>query len=127
MRPNLLAAGLLWAALAVSAGAAPQTTGLGTIGGQVVGPDGKAINGARVTLQSSDGGHPETTETNAQGRFWFPSLPSGLYDLRAYFKGRWSEWRRNVWVNPGRQTSVTLRLRSKKPTASGHPPSPAKP
>ncbi len=115
MRPGLIAAGLLWALLTASAAATPQYTGLGTIGGQVLGPDGKAVNGARVTLQSSDGRHPVTTETNAQGRFWFPSLPAGLYDVRAYFKGRLSEWRRNVWVDTGRQTNVTLRLRSKKP------------
>ncbi len=127
MRPSLLAAGLLWVALNTGAGAAPQTTGLGTVGGQVLGPDGKAIEGARVTLQSSDGRHPETTETNAQGRFWFPMLPAGLYDLRAYSKGRLSEWRKNVWVNAGRQTTITLRLRSKKRALSNLPPSLAEP
>ncbi len=126
MRPRLLAAGLLWAALAAGAGAAPQATGLGTIGGRVLGPDGKAVEDARVTLQWSDGRHPQTTKTNAQGRFWFPSLPSGLYDLRAYSRGHSSEWRHNVWVDPGRQTNVTLRLRPKKPAPSKRPPSPAK-
>ncbi len=124
MRPSLLAAGLLWAALTASAGAAPQATGLGTVGGQVLAPNGKAVEDARVTLQWSDGRHPQTTKTNAQGRFWFPSLPSGLYEVRAYANGRSSEWRHNVWVNPGRQTNVTLRLRSKKPALG--PPSPAK-
>ncbi len=54
MQPRLLAAGLLWMALTAGAGAAPQAAGLGTIGGQVVGPDGKAVEGARVTLQRSD-------------------------------------------------------------------------
>ena len=126
MRPRLLAAGLLWAALAAGAGAAPQTRGLGTIGGQVLGLDGKVVEDARVTLQWSDGRHPHTTKTNAQGRFWFPSLPSGLYDLRAYSRGHSSEWRHNVWVNPGRQTNVTLRLRLKKPAPGRRPPSPAK-
>lgn len=111
MQHCLLAAVFL---LTSSAGAAPQATGLGTIGGQVVGLNSKPVDRARVTLQSSDGSHPQTAQTNAQGRFWFPSLPSGLYELRAHSKGYSSEWRHNVWVNRGQQTSVTLRLRSKK-------------
>jgi hypothetical protein len=126
MRPCLLAGGLLWAMLAASAGGTPQATGLGTLGGRILGPDGKDVEGARVTLQWSDGRHPQTTNTNAQGRFWFPALPSGLYDLRAYSKGRSSEWRHNVWVSPGRQTNVTLRLQPKKPAPSKRPRSPAK-
>ena len=127
MRPRLLALGLLVAVLTASTGATPQATGLGTIGGQVLGPNGKTAEGARVTLQWSDGRNPQTTATNAQGRFWFPSLPKGLYDLRAYSNGRLSEWRHNVWVDPGRQTNVTLRLRSKKPAPTKRPPSSAKP
>ena len=114
-------------ALTIGASAAPQTTGQGTVGGQVLGPDGRAIEGARVTLQASDGSHLETTETNAQGRFWFPMLPTGQYDVRAYSKGRLSEWHKNVWVEVGRQTTVTLRLQSKKRALSKLPPSLAEP
>ncbi len=118
MRLCLLASVLLLPVLAASAGAAPQATAWGTVGGQVIGTNNKPVEGARVMLQSADGGHPQTAQTNAQGRFWFPSLPSGLYDLRAHLKGRSSEWRHNVWVNRGRQTSVTLRLRPKKPASN---------
>jgi hypothetical protein len=120
---------VLVAAMTTGAGALPQSPGFGTIGGQVLGPDGKAISGARVILQASDGRDPQTTETNAQGRFWFPMLSMGLYDLRAYSRGRLSEWRQNVWVQVGRQTTVTLHLRSKKakhievaPQATGEAP-----
>jgi hypothetical protein len=114
MRPRLFAIGLLWAALAAVAAAAPQAKGLGTAGGQVVGPDGKAVAGARVTLQSSDGTRPETTLTNSHGQFWFPMLLRGPYDARAYSKGRVSDWRKNVWVEPGHQTTIILRLSAKK-------------
>ena len=114
MRSKLAVAGLLGALLTVSAIAAPRPKGLGTIGGQVVEPGGKAIAGARVTLQAAEGRHPETTETNDQGHFWFASLPEGLYDLRAYYQGHVSEWRQNVWVSPGQQTNVILHLRPKK-------------
>lgn len=125
-----MSAGLVLAALTAGAGAAPrspgQASGQGTIGGQVLGTDGKAVAGARVTLQASEGRLPETTETNGQGHFWFPSLATGLYDVRAYSKGRVSDWRRNVWVERGKQSNVTLRLRSKKPAAGKSPPVPAK-
>src|SRR5712692_7956649 len=115
MRFSLLAAGLILSALIPGATATPQATGEGTVGGQVLGTDGKAVGGARVTLQASDGRLPKTTETNGQGRFWFPSLATGLYDVRAYSKGRVSDWRKNVWVERGKQSNVTLRLGSKKP------------
>lgn len=123
MMRKLAFAGLLCAIWTASAIAAPQPKGLGTIGGQVVGSNGKAIAGARVTLQGAEGRHPETTETNDQGHFWFASLPEGLYDLRAYYQGRVSEWRQNVWVSPGQQTNVVLHLRPKKSSLSSGPPS----
>ncbi len=85
------------------------------MGGQVLGTDGKAVGGARVTLQASDARLPQTTETNGEGRFWFPSLATGLYDVRAYYKGHLSDWRKSVWVERGKQSNVTLRLGSKKP------------
>jgi len=108
--------------LAAAAGASAQSTGQGTIGGQVLGTDGKAVSGARVTLQPSDGRRAKITETNDDGRFWFPSLARGLYDVRAFHDGRWSDWRRNVWVERGKQSNVTLRLRPKKPAPANSPP-----
>ena len=126
MRTRFVVAWLLCAVLTASA-AAPQSHGLGTVGGQVVGPDGKTVAGARVTLQGAEGRHPQTMETNGQGHFWFASLPEGLYDVRAYYKGRVSEWRQNVWVSPGQQTNVVLHLRAKKSVLSGGLPSAAKP
>jgi Carboxypeptidase regulatory-like domain len=115
MRFTLPAAVCVLAACLGAAGAWAQTSGEGTLGGQVLGTDGKAAVGARVTLQPSDGRRAHTTETNDEGHFWFPSLPRGLYDVRAFHDGRWSDWRRNVWVERGKQSNVTLRLRPKKP------------
>lgn len=103
----------LCAALAIGCLAAPSPTGLGTVGGQVLGPKDEPVAGARVTLQDSDGGHLQTADTNTQGHFWFPSLPEGQYSVRAFDRGRISEWRQNVWVSPGHQTDVTLHLHPK--------------
>ena len=111
--------------------AAPQVKhaakSLGTIGGQVFSPAGFAVPGARVTLQASDGRDPQTTVTNSQGRFWFPMLSAGLYDVRATSQGRSSEWRQNVAVGIGHQTTITLHLRSKKPAPVKSPASLRKP
>ena len=113
MNRKWLIGAMLCAVLAVGALAAPQSRGVGTVGGQVVGANGKALAGARVTLQGSEGKRPETAETNGQGKFWFASLPEGLYDVRATYHGRVSEWKKNVWVSPGKQSNVVLHVQSK--------------
>ena len=111
MRFRWLLAGFLCVVLVPCLCAKPR--GLGTVGGMVVEANGKAVSGARVILQASDGQDSQTTETNGQGHFWFASLPEGQYDVRAYRRGRISEWRQNIWVSPGRQTNVTLHLGAK--------------
>jgi len=102
------------AVLAAGSLSAAPATGLGTVGGQVLDTKSKPVPDARVTLQDSEGGHLQTTQTNTQGHFWFPSLPEGQYSVRASDQGRISEWQQNVWVSPGRQTEVTLHLRPHK-------------
>jgi hypothetical protein len=125
---RLLSLALLASALtAPGAIAAPQTKALGTIGGQVFSPSGFAVSGARVTLQTADGKSPQTTVTNDQGRFWFPMLDVGMYDVRAASEGHSSEWRHNVGVSIGRQTTIALHLPSKKPAPIKTPASIHKP
>ena len=102
------------AVLAAGSLSAATPTGLGTVGGQVLDTKSKPVPDARLTLQDSEGGHLQTTQTNTQGHFWFPSLPEGQYSVRASDPGRISEWQQNVWVSPGRQTEVTLHLRPHK-------------
>jgi hypothetical protein len=114
MRLQMILAGILCAALTVGASAAPRPKGLGTVAGQVLAADGKAVVGARVTLQAAEGHRLQTMDTNDQGRFWFASLPEGQYGVRASFQDRVSEWRQNVWVAPGEQTNVVLHLHPKK-------------
>lgn len=113
MKPRRLWGGLLGALLAISSLAAPKPKGVGTVGGQVLDQKDKPIAGIHVTLQDSEGGHLQATETNTQGRFWIPFLPEGQYSVRASDQGRVSEWLKNVWVSPGRETDVTLHLHPK--------------
>lgn len=114
MRFNLLVVGFLCAVVAASVSAAARPGGVGTVGGQVLSASGKPVAGAHVTLQTTEGGHLQVTDTNDQGRFWFASLPEGQYSVRASDGSRVSEWRQGVWVAPGEQTNVVLHLRSKK-------------
>lgn len=84
--------------------------GLGTLAGTVVDANGKPVVGASVVMQASAGALPYATTTNSQGRFFFPRLPHGYYDVRATTRYRASAWRHNLTVRTGHQTDVVLRL-----------------
>ena len=90
--------------------AAAQNEGIGTLAGGVLNAKGKPVVGASVTMESSTGENPPAATTNAQGRFFFPELTHGSYDVRATHQGAKSDWKRNVEVGTGKQTEVTLRL-----------------
>jgi hypothetical protein len=85
--------------------------GNGTVAGVVVSTAGRNVTGARVFVQSADGGKATTELTNRDGRFFFPQIRSGLYNLRANYRGQWSDWERNVEVRNGHQTEVRLKLK----------------
>ena len=104
---------LMVLALAIAA-TAKDEPGMGTLAGTVYGANGKPVVGARVTSQSADGKLPQATTTNQQGRFFFPDLDHGYYDVRAYSNGAWSEWKHNVEVNTGKQTEEKLQLPAAK-------------
>ncbi len=108
--------------VAATSHAAPRSSARGSLAGRVLDPDGKAVPGARVLLQGADGRNPHTTQSDSQGRFRFPVVRPGLYDLRAQASGQWSDWEHNVLVRSGHQTDVTLRLLLKHPPAD--PPAP---
>lgn len=104
----LLGASLL--AILPPAGARGGKPGTGTFAGTVVDASGAPVSGARVTLQGADGTSPQATETNSRGRFFFPQLVHGYYDVRAYSDGAWSAWLHNIEVKTGKQTDVKLRI-----------------
>jgi Carboxypeptidase regulatory-like domain len=55
---------------------------------------------------------PKSTLTNEDGRFFFPQLENGYYDVRAYHAGAWTTWKHNIEVKIGKQTDVKLKLPS---------------
>src|ERR1700741_2280950 len=87
----------------------------GSLGGQVGNAKGGPVAGAQILWQVADGETPHLLHTDAQGKFLIPTLRSGAYDLRASADGSWSEWEHNVFVRPGAESSITLRLTLKSP------------
>jgi len=80
----------------------------GTLEGTVLDAHGRALPGATVTIQTSDGTHPHVTRTDAAGHFAFVRWAAGQYDLRAYRKGSYSEWAKRILVRSQTSTSITL-------------------
>lgn len=58
-----------------------QTAGTGVIVGTVIDPTGATIFGATVTLKDAATNAVRTASTNQAGRYDFPNLPPGKYDL----------------------------------------------
>lgn len=101
---------LLVACAALALAATLSAYGLGTLAGTVLDSNGKPVAGASVIMQSAAGAAPYATKTNLQGRFFFPRLPHGFYDVRATTRSRASAWKHNLTVRTGHQTDVVLRL-----------------
>jgi virginiamycin B lyase len=111
---------LVCAVAFVSAGAraqGPKTAKQkpGGLDGEVVNARGAPVAGAQILWQAADGERPHVLHSDAHGRFHIEPLRTGSYDLRASASGAWSEWEHNVFVRPGNDTNVKLRLTFKTP------------
>jgi hypothetical protein len=80
----------------------------GNIFGTVTGSDGGALPGVTVTL--TGGGAPQTTITDAQGRFRFINLSPDTYSLTAELAGYGQATRGGVTVNINRNAEVAMTL-----------------
>lgn len=84
----------------------------GTLEGTVLDARGRAISGATVTIQTSDGTHPHVTHTDGSGHFAFVRFAVGQYDLRAYLNGSYSDWAKRIAIRSKRPAAVTLQIKS---------------
>jgi hypothetical protein len=103
-----------------------------TIEGVVYGLDEKPVPLARVIVQESGNGeHPHAALADQEGRFSFPRFLPGAYDLRASYLGIWSPWEKNVRLQTGKVTKVTLRIPASPskdvPTQPAPAPAPSQP
>ena len=96
---------MLWLVLAVPVMGQIQT---GTLLGTILGPDGQPMPGVTVTL--TGGGAPQTTTTDEQGKFRFPSLPPGTYTVEAQLEGFAPSKREGLVVNVGRSVDIDMPL-----------------
>ena len=106
---NFAWAWILWITLAATT-ALSAFVPVGTIEGSVVDAHGQPVAGASVVMQTSDGQHPHATHTGPTGHFQFTRFAIGQYDLRAYFKGEYSDWVKRVPLRSKKPTEITLRL-----------------
>ncbi len=85
-----------------------QTTA--TITGVVSDPSGAPLIGSRITAKSADTGALRATSTLANGRYAFPNLPVGGYDIRAEYKGFRATLHKGVHVAVGDSAEVDFTL-----------------
>ena len=112
MRRALLILSILLLTLVAvrGASAAPQSRGLSTLTGVVLGPDDKPVANASVSYQVSSGSAPHVVRTDAHGHFTISKLKADNYDLRAAGKGVFSEWQKNITLRAGTTKELTVRL-----------------
>ena len=84
--------------------------GAGGIVGSVHDPSGAVIPGASVVIRQLET-HVETKTTSTEaGKFSFPTLPVGHYDVTASFQGFASVTKQNVQVVLGQSITVDFEL-----------------
>jgi hypothetical protein len=101
--------GVLFVALVASV-AMDAKVPVGTLSGTVLDVQGKTVAGASVTIQTSDGLHPNAMLTDSTGHFSFARYKIGQYDLRASSHGATSDWMKRIMIRSSKTTEVTLRL-----------------
>jgi len=83
------------------------TAAQSTVEGAVVDADGKAVAGATVILQRTDGGSLPETKSDAAGKFQFPAVEAGAQELRADVTNFYPS-RYEFVLRPRQQLSITI-------------------
>jgi len=111
--------------LSLAAGTSAQTAS--TITGEVRDTNSALLVGAQITAKEVETGVTRATKSDAEGRFVFPGLPVGVYELRAELAGFEPLVRPNVrlTVNDTLDISLVLKvsgLRANVTVESGETP-----
>src|ERR1700716_3675172 len=78
---------LFLAIAAVSFISAQETINYASVSGRVVDPSGAVIAGAQVTARQTDTNLTSTVNTDREGRFRFPFLRVGPYEIKVHHDG----------------------------------------
>src|ERR1051326_4874358 len=103
--------GGLLLAMCVCAGAAgaQETINTGSISGHVIDPQGAVVPGATVVVRQTETNVSVQTVTDAQGRFRFPSLRVGRYEVTVSLHG-FADARRTLTVTLGSAYELPVQL-----------------
>src|SRR6516164_9196943 len=81
------------------------------LSGTVTDPSGAVVQGANVTVKSVDTGASRDTVTDSAGRYLFPSLPAGQYEIHVMKTGFAEQVRTGVDLVVGQSAAADLGLR----------------
>ena len=87
-----------------------ELVGSATVAGRVYGPDGEPLAGAEVSLAGSGFWPARSVRSNAGGRFYWPGVPAGIYELRATHGRLGSSPLEGLILDPGARRVFGLRL-----------------
>ena len=90
----------------------------GSVRGVVTNTEGQPLNGAMIAARQSDTGLVRTTTSDPEGRYYFGSLPLGLYSLTAEMSGYQGLEKRGIELAVGAKREEDLTL-SPLSTAQG--------
>jgi len=89
---------------------APERTGSATLAGRVYGPGGRPLEGAEISLAGSGFWPPRVIRSGAEGRFFWPHVPAGIYELQATHGDLASPPLEGLILDPGSRRVFGLRL-----------------
>lgn len=83
---------------------------VGLVAGRVMRPDGDPAPGAEVVIAGSGLWPARRSQTGEDGRFRFPEVPPGVYEVRAFAGDQVAEPRRGLLVEAGSRALLTFAL-----------------
>src|ERR1700693_3597328 len=97
-------------ALLVATGAFGQETiNYASVSGRVTDPSGAIVEGASVTARQTETNVASTTVTNHEGRFRFPYLRIGPYEIKVSHQG-FGETTRSITLTVGSAFEIPIAL-----------------
>jgi len=106
---RILFALALWAIASVSALQAQETINYGSVSGRVTDAQGAVVPGAQVSARRTETNVTVETVTDADGRFRFPYLKVGRYELKAHLQG-FADTTRTLTLTVGSAFDVPMTL-----------------
>jgi carboxypeptidase family protein/TonB-dependent receptor-like protein len=99
-----------WAVVPPAIVCAQETINYASVSGRVTDPQGAVVPGAQVSARQTDTNVTLETVTNSEGRFRFPYLKVGSYEVRVHVQG-FSDSARNLRLTVGSAFDIPVALR----------------